>query len=58
MSKDLYEIYELILSGECTKLIAYQYYDEDTEIKIPVRHNDLANWVLSNKEFLLKVLKD
>ena len=31
--KDLYEVYELILSGECTKLIAYQYYDEDTEIK-------------------------
>lgn len=58
MSKDLYEIYEWILSGECTKLIAYQYYDEDTAVKIPVRHNDLANWVLLNKEFLLSVLKD
>ena len=58
MSKDLFEICELILSGECTKLNTYLYYDDDTEVKIPVKEIDLANWIIVNKEFLLKVLKD
>lgn len=58
MSKDFYELTELMLSGECTKLNTYLYYDDDTEIKIPVKEIDLANWILLNKEFLLKILKD
>lgn len=58
MSKDFCEICELILSGECTKLNAYLYHDDDTEVKIPVQHKDLASWIIVNKEFLLRILKD
>ena len=61
MSKDIYELAELILSDECTTLNAYLYYygnDPDALIKIPVNYEDLANWILLNKEFLLSVLKD
>lgn len=58
MSKDFFEICELILSGECTKLNTYLYYDDDTEVKIPVKEIDLANWIIVNKEFLLRILKD
>ena len=60
MNKDFYELVERLISGECTKLNTYicSHHTDNTEIKVPVQPELLANWILLNKEFLLKVLND